>query len=164
MARTAATHALVLPIAPERWPPPRAAIELDGLHLEPKPELHLTLVGRALGAELHAAFGDRAEACIGAARRAHDWRFERTGHCLLLRKPFTAHGRAAIAHSLVELVDLPAMAPFQRALGRLLGRQLPVPPPHVTLYVAGRPQGIGASSPARLRALTLRRVAVGELD
>src|SRR3546814_3240457 len=63
---------------------------------------------------------------------------ERSGHCLLLRKSFAEDGQASIAHSLVELVDLPAMAPFQRALGRLLGRQLPVPPPHVTLYTADR--------------------------
>src|SRR3546814_13640861 len=93
----------------------------------------IALVGRVLGAELHAEFGDRAEDFIDAARRAHDWRFERSGHCLLLRKSFAEDGQASIAHSLVELVDLPAMAPFQRALGRLPGRQLPVPPPHVPL-------------------------------
>ena len=162
MPRIAATHPLVLPIAPERWPTPTIAIELDGVRLAPKPELHITLVGRALAAELHTTFGSRAEAHVDAARRAHDWRFQRTGHCLLLRKPFTEDGHAAIAHSLVELVDLPAMAPFQRALGRL-GRQLTVPPPHVTLYTAGRPQGISVSSPARLRAFTVRPVGLHEL-
>src|SRR3546814_2138965 len=153
MARTAATHTLVLPIAPERWRPPAAAIELDGLRLEPKPELHITLVGRVLGAELHAEFGDRAEEFIDAARRAHDWRFERSGHCLLLRKPFTEDGRVAIAHSLVELADLPAMAPFHRALGRLPDRQLPLPPPHVTLYTPGPALGPGRAIPARIRVL-----------
>ena len=155
---------LILPIAPARWPPPRQAIELDGLRLAPKPELHVTLAGRALGAELRAACGDRAAALVAAARDALDWRFERSGHVLLLRKPFTGDdGQVTLAHALVELVDLPAMAPFQRALGRLLGRQLPVPPPHVTLYTAGRPQGIGVSSPARLRAFSVRRVAAHEL-
>src|SRR3546814_19720920 len=74
MARTAATHTLVLPIAPERWRPPAAAIELDGLRLEPKPELHITLVGRVLGAGLHAEFGDRAEDFIDAARRSAERR------------------------------------------------------------------------------------------
>src|SRR3546814_10542658 len=52
MARTAATHTLVLPIAPERWRPPAAEIELDGLPLGPTPELPITLVGRVLGAAL----------------------------------------------------------------------------------------------------------------
>src|SRR3546814_11617799 len=76
---------------------------------------------------------------------------------------FRSDGRVAIAHSLVELADLPAMAPFHRALGRLLDRQLPLPPPHVTLYTAGRAQGIGVSSPARLRAFVVRRIEAGEL-
>ena len=156
-------HPLVLPIAQARWPRPATAIELDGLRLAPKPELHITLVGRALAVELRATFGQRAEAFVEVVRRAHDWRFERTGRCLLLRKPFAEDGHAAVAHSLVELVELPAMAPFQRALGRLLGRQLPVPPPHVTLFTAGRAQGIGASSRARLRAFAVRRVVPGEL-
>jgi len=158
MAVSFAPHTLVLPIAPERWPPPQAAVELDGLRLAPKPELHVTLVGRALGAELRATFGEHAGALVAAARDAYDWHFERSGRCLLLRKPFATGGRAALTHALVELVELPAMAPFQRALGRLLGRELPVPPPHVTLYTAGRPQGIGVSSPSRLRAFTVRRV------
>ena len=155
---------LVLPIPPGGWPPPRAAVTIDGVRLEPKPELHVTLVGRALGAELHAAFGNHAAALVEAARDAHDWRFERTHRLLLLRKPLAADDQATDAHSLVELVDLPAMASFHRALGHLLGRQLPVAPPHVTLYTAGRPQGIGVSSPARLRAFTVRRVAATELD
>src|SRR3546814_5212544 len=64
----------------------------------------IALVGRVLGAELHAEFGDRAEDFIDAARRAHDWRFERSGHCLLLRKSFAEDGQASIAHSLVEQI------------------------------------------------------------
>ncbi len=153
----------ILSISPDRWPPPRDAIKLDGLRLIPKPELHITLVGTTLATELHATFGPNAGALVGAAQDAHDWRFERSGRYLLLCKPFTGNGRTAAAHALVERVELPAMAPFHRALGRLLGRQLPVPPPHVTLYTAGRPQGIGVSSPARLRAFTVRRVTADAL-
>lgn len=156
-------HALVLPIPPAHWPPPRTAVGIDDVRLEPKAELHVTLVGRALGAELHAAFGDRATALVAAARDAHDWDFERRGDWLLLRKPVTDKGRATIAHALIERVDLPALAPFHRALGRLLGRQLPLPPAHVTLYTAGHARGIGVSSPARLRAFTVRRIGTDEL-
>src|SRR5690606_41272010 len=101
MAPTA-TQRLVLPIAPERWPPPRAAVTIDGVQLEPKPELHVTLVGRALGAELRATFGVRADALVEAARNAHDWRFERTHRLLLLRKPLAGDGQAADARSLIE--------------------------------------------------------------
>ena len=61
---------------------------------------------------------------------------------------------------LAELVDLPAMVPFHEALGRLLGRELPVPPAHVTLYVAGRDKGIGVATHAQLRQLCVRDVAL----
>jgi hypothetical protein len=148
----------VLPIDPAAWPPPAAPLVLDALAFEPKPELHLTLVGRALGRELQAVFGARARALVEATFGARDWRFARTGRRLLLRKAFVDDGAARVAHSIVELVELPAMASFHRELGRALGRQLPVPPPHVTLYTAGRAQGIGVSSPARLRAFTLREL------
>src|SRR3546814_13727214 len=86
MAQTAAPHTLVLPIAPERWPPPQATVEVDGLRLDPKPELHATLVGTALGAELHATFGNRASALVRTLRDTHDWRFERGRPRLLPRK------------------------------------------------------------------------------
>lgn len=146
----------ILPIDPADWPPPAAGVRIGGIALEPKPELHVTLIGKALAAELQAALDAQAHARIEAAVAAQDWRFERGGARLLLRKPFTGDdGRRVVAHSVIERIRLPAMARLHQDLGRLLGRQLPVPPPHVTLYVAGRPQGIGVSSPARLRAFTV---------
>ncbi|MGY0799798.1 hypothetical protein ACW7G0_12190 [Lysobacter sp. A286] len=155
---------LVLPIAPARWAPPRADIAINGVALKPKSELHITLIGGALGRELRGVF---AETCLtGALDHAfasRRWDFSRTGRYLLLRKPLGGEGHAVAAHSIIELVELPAMAPFHHALGRLLGRQLPVPPPHVTLYTAGRDSGIGVASPDRLRAFTLRPVPEAKL-
>ena len=96
---------------------------------------------------------------MATALAAQDWRFTRTGRRWLLRKPFVADGRVQLAHSVIERVELPAMASFHRVLGCLLGRELPAPPPHVTLYVAGQPHGIGVSSEARLRAFAVREVS-----
>ncbi|MGY0557591.1 MULTISPECIES: hypothetical protein [unclassified Lysobacter] len=158
-------NTLILPIPPERWPPPRADVAIDGLVLEPKPELHVTLIGNTLGCELREVF---AEACLTGALddafSSQRWDFSRTGRHLLLRKPLNEEGQPGIAHSIIELVELPAMAPFHHALGRLLGRQLPVPPPHVTLHTAGRDSGIGVANCRRLRALTLRPVSATELE
>ncbi|MDN5780647.1 MAG: hypothetical protein L0H23_01265 [Luteimonas sp.] len=164
MATFAHTSSIVLPVPPERWPPPRGGVRLDSLAFDPKRELHVTLVGTSLGRELQATLGAAAAARVGDARIALDWQFERGGRCLLLRKSFVEHGHVLVAHSIVEMIGLPAMAPFHRALGRLLGRQLPVPPPHVTLYTAGCARGIGVSSPARLRAFAVRSIAADELD
>ncbi|MGV8940806.1 MAG: hypothetical protein ACOH1P_04605 [Lysobacter sp.] len=158
-------NTLVLPIAPAQWRPPRVGVVLDGLALQPKAELHITVVGNALGCELREAMAEAFLAGrLGDAFACRHWDFRRTGLYLLLRKPFNDEGRDGIAHSIIELVELPAMAPFHHALGRLLGRQLPVPPPHVTLYTAGRDRGIGVASGRRLRALTQRPVPAAELD
>ncbi|QOY62803.1 hypothetical protein INQ40_00280 [Lysobacter sp. H21R4] len=58
--------------------------------------------------------------------------------------------------SIIELIQLPAMRPFHQALGRLLGRQLPLPPAHVTLYTAHGPRGIGLASASQLRSRRIR--------
>ncbi len=162
-------HSLILPIDPARWPPSAAPLTVDGIVFTPKTELHVTLVGSALARELRATFdAGWLDAAVAAAFGAQDWRFTRTGRRWRLRKPYgedseaRTDGASRLAHSIIERLELPAMAPFHRGLGRLLGRQLPVPPPHVTLYVAGREQGIGVSSPARLRAFTVREVT-GEI-
>lgn len=157
---------LVLPIPVDAWAPPHAPIAIDGIEFEPKDELHLTLVGRALGRQIHATLGERFRTCtVRAAFEAQDWRFERTGELLRLRKTVRyTSGEERVAHALVERVRMPAMARFHHALGDLLGRRLPVPPPHVTLYTQGRMDGIGIPSPSKLRAWTVRPVHPCELE
>ncbi|HZH43538.1 MAG TPA: hypothetical protein VEY50_05600 [Lysobacter sp.] len=148
---------LLLPL-PE--PPPTSPLHLAGLVLAPKRELHVTLIGRALGARLHASL---REPYLGAAVRAAfdvlDWQIGFTGELRLLRKPARRDdGTFGAVHSVIELVRLPAMVGFHRALGRLLGSELAVPPPHVTRYTEGRAEGIGVPRPSALRAFSVRRL------
>lgn len=145
---------LVLPIE-ER--PPGEPLDLDGRRFEPKDELHITLVGPALGEELRRVLGDRLEAATRPAFEALDWSYVRTGERRLIEKPGTADdGTSTRVASVVELVELPAMAYFHRWLGELLGRQLPVPPPHVTLYTHRKARGIGLPTLRALRAHSSR--------
>lgn len=139
---------LALAVDPARWAPPAAALVLGDAVFAAKRELHLTVVGRALGSEVLAAIADGriAAPALRAAFAAQRWRLRRSGLCLRLRKPPPAHG----IESLIEPVALPAMARFHAWLGDALGRALPVPPPHVTLYVRGDPGGIGVPDEASL--------------
>ncbi len=157
---------LVLPIALEEWKPPLASIELDRIEFEPKSELHVTLVGKALGRQIHETLGERFHTCaVRAAFESLDWRSERTGELLRLEKTLRLKsGESRVVGAIIERVTMPAMAKFHHALGDLLGRKLPVPPPHVTLYTAGREDGIGVPSLAKLRAWTARRVRFDELS
>lgn len=164
MHRLDFTPSLILPIDRGDWPLPTVPVTLDGITLQPKPKLHVTPVGTALGEELLATLArPLLHDTVSRTLDAHGTAFNRTGVLHLLRKPFDEDEHRGVAHSVIEHVHLPAMAPLHAALGRLLGRQLPVPPPHVTLYTAGDDRGIGISSPRRLRALAVRRVDPDEL-
>ena len=136
-------RSLVVPVPRDAWPPPASPLRHAGLAFAPKAELHVTVVGRTLGARLHAAIvaGALREADVREAFAAGPWRLRRSGRRMHLHRDATAEKPAA--DSIVEPVALPAMARFHHRLGALLGYTLPVPPPHVTLFVAGDGDGIG---------------------
>ena len=153
---------LLLAIAPQAWPPPSRGVRVDGTDFAPKRELHVTIVGRALGAQARAAMAREAAlaAAIAAALASLDWSWTRRREWWLLRKC----GGGAHKASIVEAVALPAMRPFHARLGELLDRRLPVPPPHVTLYVAGDAEGIGVPDAGAWRRHVARAVTARELD
>jgi hypothetical protein len=150
-----ARGSLLLPLPPERFAELASPFEVDGIEFARKAEFHLTLLSRALGARLHAPReGGRAAERLPALFAAQDWQWRRTGErwLLLEAKP------VASAHSVIELVDMPAFARFRAQVGALLGEALPDAPAHVTLYVAGDPIGIGIASDAEFARLKLRRL------
>ena len=118
-----AAHTLVLPVRVEGWAPPAVGVTLDGVAFVPKRELHVTLVGGALGRELHAVSGEAGRERVSrAAFEAQDWSFVRRGRWLLLRKQVGGASRTAVFHSVIECIAMPAMGRFHAALGVLLGR------------------------------------------
>ncbi len=142
------TLVLALDAAPHRDP-----VVIAGRAFDPKSELHVTVVGRRQGAELRALFGDRLDAATRPAFEALDWRITRTGERrLIVRDGLRDDGLRGEVGSVIEPVELPALAHYYRWLGSLLGRQLPLPPPHITLYTHGRAGGIGIPSARALRA------------
>ena len=147
---------LLLPVPATTWPPPSMPLRLDGIAFVPKRELHVTLVGRALGAELGESGLREA---VASASAALDWRFSRGGRWLRLHKRAEGRRRDAI----IELIELPAMAALYARLAAMLGRAPPVPPAHVTLYTGGDDQGIGLPDAATLARCTVRRVDADEL-
>lgn len=154
-------NTLVLPLDEA---PPTVAVEVDGRRLEPKGELHITLVGTTLGNELRRVLGDRLEAGTRPAFEALDWSWSRTGHgALVAKRTRLDDGQRGEAASVIEFVELPAMAHFHRWLGQLLGRQLPAPPPHVTLYTQGKARGLGIASERALRGMLRGEFALDAL-
>ncbi len=154
----------MLPVPVSLWTPPADGVGLDGVAFDPKPELHVTLVGGGLGDELHAVLGERY---LAAASRAGfeqlDWSFVRGGRWLMLCKRARVDGEWKEFRSVIERVEMPAMARFHFALGQLLGRELALPPPHMTLFTAGRAKGIGVANGRQLRSYAVREVGAEEL-
>ena len=56
------------------------------------------------------------------------------------------------------MVGAPGFAAFRAALGVRCGVALPDAVPHVTLYVAGKPTGIGLPDVAAFHRLRVKRV------
>jgi hypothetical protein len=153
-----ADHTLVLPVDAA---PPASPLRRDSREFPPKDELHITLVGRVLGEELRQVLGERREVATRPAFEALDWSFERSGRGLLIEKPGGAgdDGRVAKA-TVIEPVELPALGFYYRWLGGLLGRELAVPPAHITLYTLDGARGIGIPTVRSLRAWSRGEVAL----
>jgi hypothetical protein len=153
---------LLLGIADDALPLPEPSLRLDGIEFTRKRELHATIVGHALGSRLRRAnAGDAGmRAAVDAAIAARDWRWRRCREWALLER----HEGDRCRHSVIERIDLPAMADFHRRIGELLGDVLQVPPAHVTLYTAGGPKGIGVPDEATLARLRVRTLDAAELQ
>jgi hypothetical protein len=142
---------LPLPAAAELAKAP--LLEFEGLSLARKIEFHVTLLDRALGARVHApkAGGAPAEK-LPALFAGLDWAWRAGSERWLLLEARPEGAR----HSIVQLLEMPALARFRAGVGELLGEALPQAPAHVTLYVAGDPTGIGIASTADFERLRLR--------
>ncbi|TZF89520.1 hypothetical protein [Cognatilysobacter lacus] len=149
---------LVLPLDDS---PPTAPLEIDGRVFAPKQELHVTVVAHALGRELRDVLGDRLEAGTRPAFEALDWSYRRTEQRRVIRRPGVGDdGKPGTLASVIELVEMPALGFYHRWLGELLGRQLTMPPAHITLYTHGKASGIGIPTERCLRAWSRREAAL----
>lgn len=161
--RTTKNHTLVLNIPAALWPPPTREVEIDGETYAPKDELHVTLLGHALFDEMHAQLSLRVRRRLWAEARTWQWRIDRTGELHLLEHFDPSTPGASSARSIVETIDLVGAEDFYRLHEQHSGRQLPRPPPHVTLYTLRDAGGIGVPDQASLRRMTVRTLTRDEL-
>ncbi|MCC7096124.1 MAG: DUF3293 domain-containing protein [Thermomonas sp.] len=143
-------EALLLPVADGSDWPQAPVLEFAGTRLLRKSELHVTLLGRTHASALRERLDD---ARIHRIATGFDWTVKRTGAGSVLAK-LKHDGTAPLpCTSLVERIDMPAFTAFRDALATIAGLSLPDTCPHVTLYVAGDPEGIGLPDSATFAAL-----------
>lgn len=141
---------LLLLLPPEIVPLPCcASLDLDGQRFIAKLELHVTLLNRVLGTTLREVLGVDTVRCYFDEQ---DWTITRTGDGQLLHKIKHDGIRPLACGSIIELAHLPALSKFRAALARAAEMDVPALSPHVTLYAAGDPVGIGLPDLAALKA------------
>jgi hypothetical protein len=151
-----ARGSLLLPLAPDsHFEALAPTLDLDGLQFARKREFHVTLLDRELGARLRA---QEASAAVRPSIRelfeGEDWAWFANGKRWLLGQ----QQDEGPVHSVIELLDMPALARFRHNVGWSHAQLLPDTPAHVTLYVAGNELGIGLASNAEFKQLRLRRL------
>ena len=154
---------LVLPLEPAAHLAPDMPMRLrvDGHVLARKHELHMTLLDRRRGSALRERLD---EADIRALFEALDWSPQGTGRYALLHATKEEWDGPLLAWSLIEHLQAPALSVFRHRLAETSGLDLDCGVPHVTLYVAGDPAGIGLPDIASYRARFVRDVAAAEIS
>jgi hypothetical protein len=157
-----ASGALLLPLAKRELLPADMPLRLrlDGLVLEQKHELHVTLLNRAMAG---AVLEHLDPAVIADAFADFDWGIIATRRYALVHKTKDDWDGPLRAWAVIEHLQMPAFAAFRDRLARASGLALDCGIPHVTLYVAGDPAGIGLPDLATWRACFVREVGGDEV-
>ncbi len=133
-------EALLLPLADDDDWPNAPVLEIGGTKLRRKSEFHVTLLGRTQLSTLRERLGD---ARILQLANGFDWQLQRTGEGSVLAK-CKPMGTASVAcTSVIERLHMPVFSAFRHALSEAADVPIADALPHVTLYVAGDPDGIG---------------------
>lgn len=148
-----ARGSLALPLPAKEFRGLERRLHIDGMDFASKAEYHVTVLDKALGARARrptpgGALAERLPALFAAL----DWGWRRTGARWLLFES----KEGAEAHTVIELLEMPALNAFRRGFAEMLGEPVPPTPAHVTLYLHNTDIGIGLSSQAEFEQLRLR--------
>jgi hypothetical protein len=153
----AASGSVVLPLPWSFVPPLVATLDLPEAPLQRKAELHLTLLAKS---EADAVAGRADESEWAAYFARHDWPLRLTDRWFLLQRDRGGQRE----RSVVAEVECPALNAFRRELGYAAATALEPTLPHVTLWTAGRPDGIGLCSLAEFEARRVRALTAAERE
>jgi hypothetical protein len=138
-------------------------LRYDGRVFLPKQETHITVFGSELGSRLLQQLMQRPalEQKVHEAFESTDWSYRQTPELHHLARNKTTPGKdSSTEETIVMLIEMEGMTIFYSKLRKLglIGKDRPVPPPHVTLYTRNIDQGIGIDSEKELAELSRGRV------
>jgi hypothetical protein len=166
---------LIMPLQRDVFGLSQEKIQFRGHIFDPKDEVHITVVGRALGQELEEALEANPRLITRlkkeveeAAWRRDGWSYRKRDelyHVSQDKQRSNAQGEVEVIHaeSIILMIEAPGIEEFYEKLGQMLEKDLKVPPVHVTLYTYGDPFGIALPTQAAFEEFVTRRVYPGEL-
>ncbi|MGD8934149.1 MAG: hypothetical protein PVF35_05175 [Gammaproteobacteria bacterium] len=139
------------------------SLQYDARIFVPKQETHITVWGSELGTKLLQQLiqHPELEQDIHNAFESTDWSYQKTSDLRHLARKKAIPGKNDITEeTIVMLIKMEGMAVFYSKLKDLglIGKDHPVPPPHVTLYTRNIDRGIGVDSESELAELSQGRV------
>ena len=166
---------LLIPLRKEDFGLSEAKIQFRDKIFDPKKEVHITVVSRKLGQELGEAIEVNPrlniplmQAVKEARWHKQDWSYRKKDEMYHLSRDsaqVNPRGEIEVIHaeSIILMVEAPGVDKFYEELSGLLGKDIEVPPVHVTLYTHGDTVGIGLLTQAAFEAFATGRVFPDEL-
>ena len=145
---------LIIPLSKEEFGLLDEKVEFRGKVFDPKDEVHITVMGRALSGKMAKAIQanpmleSQIEQAIKEMNRSYE-KLDRMYHVAKDIEPDEEGGaRVVHAESIIVMVKAPGIERFYERLRQIIDDDLEVPPLHVTLYTYKHSFGIGLSSQA----------------
>jgi hypothetical protein len=118
------------------------AVTYQGHRFQPKDEVHITVIGSALGETLLATLkGEDRRRRFDSLVTATNWDYQ-----LLDRWHHVVRQGEQAAESIIRMVAVPPLPAFYTALESITGLSIPPRPAHITLYTRGDDSGIGIAT------------------
>jgi hypothetical protein len=135
------------------------AVILDGRRLEPKDELHITVLSRDAAEQVARHMEQKPQ-----GRQEMKNLVEQTEWSFHKQERFYHVSEDAETETIIQMVKMPGLEDFFRNLGELIGERLEIPPVHVTLFMRGTEKGIGLPTRQVFDELVQGRVELDELE
>ena len=150
---------LIIPVDRNEFGIQASPVELAGKIFKPKREAHITVFGSSVGRALRQQIARKPEIekQLSLAFENTDWSYKKTTDLRRLARACTGQSAAdATEESIIILLEMEGLTSFYENLKtlHLIDSDLPVPPPHVTLYTLNCDKGIGVHSQQELSELT----------
>jgi hypothetical protein len=133
-------------------------VRYQGRLFQPKSELHITIISQD-GEKVtrHLEDDPKTLGPLQELIQGNDWRFRKL--------PAYYHVvEAPDVETIIQMVEIPGLEGFLRALSGMLGQELVRPPTHVTLYTRGTEKGIGLPTQEAFQELVKAEVQPQELQ